>query len=265
SHDRFVIHRLETNGSISDSQAREQVLRLFDVDRPVELQQRPNWQLGPLPLLGASIAETLAKRASEAAQEGELILGLAKEAEVVAIVAVRIIPKTGIDELIAAAHDAQMRVVIAANDDSVLQGLPADDTIPEGDGLPRGLRRLQREGRTVCLVATGNSGGLPIADVGIGLTRKGEPTPWGADLICGDDLSDVRFLIEACATARRISKQSVNIALGAASVGALVSAGGLLPMTTRRVIAVVNIASLISMGNGIRGSVALSRKALPLP
>ncbi len=264
SRDRFVVSRLKTNG-ISAAQAREQVSRLFDVDRPVELRERTGWRLGPLPILGALIDDELRQEVEQSAKAGELMLGLARDEGVLAVVGIRIIAKTGIDELIAAAHDANMRVVVAANDDSILQGLPADDTIPEGDGMPRGIRRLQREGRTVCLVATGDSGGLPIADVGIGLTRKGEPTPWAADLICGDDLSDVRFLIEACAVARGISKQSVNIALGAASVGALVSAGGLLPMTTQRVIAVVNLASLVSMGNGVRGSVTLARKALPPP
>ena len=85
------------------------------------------------------------------------------QAVIVAVAGVRLIPKTGIDELIAAAHDAHMRVVIASNDETVLQGLPADDTIPEGDGMRRGIRRLQREGRVVCLVATGHSSSLPIA------------------------------------------------------------------------------------------------------
>ncbi len=265
SHDRFVITRLKAEDDLAASQAREQVIRLFDVDRPVMVQRRPHWSLGPLPLLDASIDDALSAEAHEAAKTGELMLGLARQNQIVAVAGVRIIPKTGIDELIAAAHDAHMRVVVAANDDAVLQGLPADDTIPEGEGMARGIRRLQREGRTICLVATGDASGLPVADVGIGLTRKGESVPWGADLICSDDLSDVRFIIEACVTARRISKQSVNIALGAASVGALVSAGGLLPMTTQRVIAVVNVASLVSMANGVRGSVRLARKALPLP
>lgn len=264
SRDRFVLTRLLTNG-ISSAQAREQVIRLFDVDRPVELSERTGWRLGPVPLLGALINDDLRRETELSAKAGELMLGLARDEEVVAVAGIRIIARTGIDELIAAAHDAHMRVVIAANDDSILQGLPADDTIPEGEGMARGIRRLQREGRTVCLVATGDASGLPVADVGIGLTRKGEPTPWGADLVCGDDLSDVRFIIEACAMARTISKQSVNIALAAASVGALVSAGGLLPMTTQRVIGVVNLASLVSMGNGVRGTISLARKALPVP
>ena len=158
-----------------------------------------------------------------------------------------------------------MRVDISSNDDAVLQDIAADDTIPEGHGFERGIRRLQREGRTVCAVVTGTSTGMAAADVAIGLMREGEPTPWGAHVICRDDLSDVRFLIHSCVVARQISKQSVNIALGAATLGALVSAGGVLPLTGRRVIAVVNAASVVSMLNGVRGSMKLARRALPPP
>jgi cation-transporting ATPase I len=60
-----------------------------------------------------------------------------------------------------------------------------------------------------------------------------------------------------------VSKQSVNIALGAAAFGALVSAGGLLPLSARRVVFVVNMATLMSMANGLRGSIAIRRLALP--
>jgi cation-transporting ATPase I len=79
-------------------------------------------------------------------------------------------------------------------------------------------------------------------------------------VLCRDDLSDVRFLIEATVVARHIAKQSVNIALAAASMGALVSAGGILPLTTRRVVTVVNAATLISMLNGVRAARALIRQ-----
>jgi cation-transporting ATPase I len=72
-------------------------------------------------------------------------------------------------------------------------------------------------------------------------------------------------LIQAAVTARQVAKQSVNIALGAATLGALVSAGGVLPLTGRRVIAVVNAASLVAMLNGARSSHNLTRRALPPP
>jgi cation-transporting ATPase I len=78
-------------------------------------------------------------------------------------------------------------------------------------------------------------------------------------------LSDVRFILQACVAAKRVAKQSVNVALGAATVGTLVSAGGVLPMTTRRIIGVVNMATLVAMANGVRTSAALERRPLPAP
>src|SRR5690606_31021470 len=160
---------------------------------------------------------------------------------------------------------AEMWVVLTNADESSLQDLNVDDVISPAEGVRNGIRRLQREGRVVCLVGTGSNEGLPSADVGIGLCRQGEPVPWGGHIICREDLSDVRFLIESCPTARAVSKQSVNVALGAATLGALVSAGGLLPLTTCRVLFVVNTATMVSMANGLRNSFALERRALPPP
>ena len=94
--------------------------------------------------------------------------------------------------------------------------------------------------------------------------RDGDAVPWGADVIAAP-ISRSRVPDSPAAVARRVGKQSVNVALGAATLGALVSAGGLLPMTGRRVIAVVNAASFVSMLNGTRASYNLVRRALPPP
>ena len=55
------------------------------------------------------------------------------------------------------------------------------------------------------------------------------------------------------------------MALGAATVGMIVSAGGLLPMPMRRVLFVVNTATLLAMGNGVRNSYALRTRRLRAP
>jgi len=265
SRDEFKVGEVLTNDAIEAEEARRLAESLFDSDHPIEVRRRDSWSLGPPRMLGALMDDELDEQGARLARGGALVLGLSRAGEVAALVEINLIPRTGIGELIGAAHEAQMRVVIAAGDESVLHGLNADDVIPKGEGLRSGIRRLQREGRTVCLVGTGSSPGLPIADVSIGLIRAGEPVPWGAQLVCGEDLTDVRFVIRACVNARQIAKQSVNIALGAATLGAIVSAGGLLPMTTRRVIMVVNTATLVSMANGVRGSSSLARRALPAP
>ncbi|MEO7036319.1 MAG: HAD-IC family P-type ATPase [Polyangiaceae bacterium] len=265
ARDRFEIRNLVVTGEGEEAEARRVIQQLLDVERPIDIKRKGEYTLAPLGVLDVAVPPDLAQHTPGLGARGGLVFGLMHGGALIAAAEVDLIPQTGIDELIAAAHEAQMRVVIASNNEAVLQGIAADDTIPEGDGFERGIRRLQREGRTVCAVATGASAGMAAADCAIGLMRDGEATPWGAHIICRDDLSDVRFLIHSCVVARQVSKQSVNIALGAATLGALVSAGGVLPLTGRRVIAVVNAASVVSMLNGVRGSMKLARRALPAP
>ncbi len=265
ARDKFEIGELVLAGKVSADQVRAVVTSLFDPEHPVEVQRRDGWVLCPPQRAGANLDEALEERARIMAARGALVLSLSRSDGVAAVVEVGIVPQTGIDELIAAAHAAQMRVVIATGDESVLHGLNADDVIPNGAGIRGGIRRLQREGRAVCLVSRGPSAGLACADCSIGLVPEGGAPPWGAHLLCRDDLIDVRFILHACVQARHVAKQSVNIALGAATLGTLVSAGGLLPLTTRRVIAVVNSATVVSMVNGLRVSGALVRRALPAP
>ena len=265
ARDRFEIRNLVATAEADEAEARRVIQQLLDVERPIDIKRTGEYTLAPLGVLDVAVPPELSQHTPGLGARGGLVFGLMQSGALIAAAEVDLIPQTGIDELIAAAHEAQMRVVIASNDEAVLHGIAADDTIPEGEGFARGIRRLQREGRTVCAVVTGASAGMAAADCAIGLMREGEVTPWGAHIICRDDLSDVRFLIHSCVVARQVSKQSVNIALGAATLGALVSAGGVLPLTGRRVIAVVNAASVVSMLNGVRGSMRLARRALPPP
>jgi len=266
ARDRFEVRNVVCVPEIGDAEARQLVCERFDAARPIDRVERDGYALEPLGTRTAgALPEELAEAAAELGSRGGLVLCLSRADNAVALAEVEWIPQTGVEELIAAAHEAEMRVVIASDDPSVLQGLSVDDIIPEGEGMVRGIRRLQREGRGVLAIGTTNGAALAAADCSVGLLRDGAAPPWGAHVICGHDLSDARFLLVACIAARRVGKRSVNIALGAATLGALVSAGGVLPLTTRRVIAVVNLASLISMAGGVRSSLSLSRQALPPP
>lgn len=265
SSHKFTLGELTTNPEFDTAQCLSVVEALFQEDNPLAPQKRGEWSLGPLQVLEPEISESLDRELNALVARGEIVVALTKNDIVAALVEVSVVPQTGVEELISAAHEAEMRVVVAEADESALEGLHAEDVISPREGLKNGIRRLQREGRVVCLVASGDSPGLPIADVGIGLCRLGEPPPWGAHLICRSNLSDVRFILQACITARYVSKQSVNIALGTATMGAVVSAGGLVPMTTQRAILLVNAASLVSMLNGARSSAKLRTQELPPP
>jgi cation-transporting ATPase I len=262
----WEIRALALGPSLDDADARRLVAERFDPDQPIASREKDGIVLEPFGLHRTELGPALAEAASALGTEGGLLLALRRGDEIAGLVEIEIVSKTGVDELVAAAHDAGMRVVVAASDDAVLQGLPADDVIPDGERMVLGVRRLQREGRGVCVVAASNAiRALQASDCGVGMQREGEPAPFGAHILCSDDLSEVRFLIQAAVAARHVAKQSVNIALGAATLGALVSAGGVLPLTGRRVIAVVNAASLVAMLNGARNSMNLTRRVLPPP
>ena len=263
SAEAFAVGEVHAAAGVDTAALRAPLKDLFDPDDPLGRRSSNGLSLGPWKLSQASPPPALDETARRLAIGGALVLSLERHGEVVAAVEVGITARTGLEELVAAAHDAGMRVVMASSDDTILQAVSADDVISASEGIRAGIRRLQREGHGVCLVAKGDSPGFPIADVGIGLCRAGEATPWGAHILCPDDLAEVRLLLRACVRSREVSKQSVNIALGAAAFGALVSAGGLLPLTSRRVVFVVNTATLMSMANGLRGSIAIRRLALP--
>lgn len=263
--EQFVVSGVRCEDPDEVEDARAKVKRMFDPDHPLSEQEEVLWRLRPWGKSNASADVGLLQFASERQAKGALLLSLERAGRVVAMVEVDIIPRMGVDEVIAAAHEAQMRVVIASLDESVLERFNADDVITPSEGLRAGIRRLQREGLGVALVATGASAGFASCDLGIGLCRTGEPTPWGAEILCREDLGDVQHVIRAAHVARAVSRQAVNIALGAASIGALVSAGGILRLTTQRVLFVVNAASLVSMANGYRAAGKVKRLNLPEP
>ncbi|MEZ4225760.1 MAG: HAD-IC family P-type ATPase [Polyangiaceae bacterium] len=266
TRDRFEIGEIITRQSITTAAARQRVVSLLDPENPLLVRRDQGWALAPARLLEAELDAELSEHAEALSRRGALALALSCDGKPQAVVELRIVPQTGVEELIGSAHEAEMRVVISADDEGVLSRFNVDDAVAGGELAVAGIRRLQREGRTVMFVGTGaDARALAAADCGIGLMADGEPTPLGAHLICGRDLTDVRYVLSACVAARRVSKQSVNVALGAATFGTLISAGGVVPMTTRRVIAVVNTATLVAMAAGARASSTLSRRVLPPP
>jgi cation-transporting ATPase I len=261
--DRYELRKLYCVPGLDAVSTREIIDGLFESDRPLEQRTRGEWTLSPLGLLPAT-ADTLSSVVDELVVSGQLVFELFQHECRVAVAAVELLPQTGLEELVSAAQRADMHVVVAGDSD-ILDRAPIDERVEASRDLVQVVRGLQRQGHGVAVVARSNSEALAASDCGIGLFHVGSVAPWGAHVMCGDDLSDVRFLIEASIVARQIAKQSVNIALAAATMGALVSAGGLLPLTTRRVVTVVNAATLVSMANGMRASRALAqRPVVPL-
>ncbi|MGC4090348.1 MAG: hypothetical protein QM756_21210 [Polyangiaceae bacterium] len=164
ARDRFEVRSVLCEADVDDRDARRLVRELFDAAKPIARHEGMGYVLEPLGSSSYVPSSELAVRAGELGSQGGLTLSLSRAGRVLALAEVEWIAQTGIEELIAAAHDAQMRVVIASNDDTVLHGFAADDTISDTEGMERGVRRLQREGRGVCVVASNSGPGLQAAD-----------------------------------------------------------------------------------------------------
>lgn len=248
---------------VDEASARRAIEELFNPDQLLSVHERNGFRLAPLGRSEMRLPAGMREEERALSESGELVVSLERNGQLLALVEIRIRSRVGLEELVEAAHDASMRVIVASDDPDVLQSVPADDTLGAGDALWRGVRELQREGRVVCVVAQGDSRALDVADLAVALVPPGAQVPWSAHILCRDDLTDVRLLIESSRTAVEVSRQSVNVALAAATLGALASVGGILPMTTARVLTVVNVASLASMANGFRLAADFGRRPLP--
>ena len=222
----FVLGAVVSDDPEDSQDVRQRAVALFNPKQPLEVRTDGLWQLGPYRRSDASAEPTLSAHALSRSKAGGLVLSLERAGRLVAVVEVEILAQMGVEELIDAAHDAEMRVVALSASGGVLSDLNADDVIPPSEGLAAGVRRLQREGHGVCVVSATDALALGAADCGVGLCSSDRATPWSADLLVGKDLADVHFILQSCASARRLSKQCVNIALGAATLGTAASAGG---------------------------------------
>jgi cation-transporting P-type ATPase I len=264
SQSHYTLHEFKCLDGVDRIEAHAKLAAIFDADHALETQRSGEWSIQPLGL-DPDVSDLLTPDAEVLAETGNLIVELRQNGSRLALGAIELEPRTGLEELVAAAQRAKMRVYVASDNSEVLDQLSADDRIPTNVQLTDAVIRLQSEGHVVCTLASNQPDALRVSDCGIGLHLEDRPTPWGAHIICGPDLSDVEFLIGATVVARQISRQSVNIALAAATMGTLVSAGGLLPLSSRRVVNAVNTATIISMVNGVRAARTLARQPTVTP
>jgi magnesium-transporting ATPase (P-type) len=271
SHARFSVAGISVQADYDPSVINARVHALFDPRRPTELQVGDGYQLGPLPLLRAHADGETAAAARELSERGSLVLGLglAGEDELCALVEIRIGGRRGVEDLVDSAQRGGLHVVVAEERGTAWTYLGSHpvEVMAGGADLPDGIRRLQQRGHMVLYVGLGPAPGLAHADCAVGVRDPDAPPPWAAHVICEPDLDGLHTLVRACLLARSVSKQSVNLALGAAALGALASAGGK-GGPSQRVMLVVNVAALVAMLNALRQSAPLRGReltALPDP
>jgi cation-transporting P-type ATPase I len=164
-------------------------------------------------------------------------------------------------DLIGAAAAAGLQVVVSGRRVPDLAGVRA---VPSHTRLPREIELLQREDHVVLAVTLDPAIALAGADVTIGVTRPGSPSPVGADLLVGADLDLVCVLVEACELAREHTAQSVRIALAGTVLGAAAAVGRPGRDAAVQATRAIDAASLVAIANGVRLARGLVRQHLPL-
>jgi cation-transporting ATPase I len=266
SHARFSVGDIHVEAEHDPDEVRALVHSLFSLRSPIEVQSKGELRLGPLPLLQLEPDGEARQVARELSERGSLVLGLARGSELQALCEVRIGGRRGVEELVDIAHRGGLRVVVAEQPGTHLPyaGSYPVELIEGGDALAQGVRTLQEQGSVVCYVGSGDSAALLAADCAVGVREPGEPPPWAAHVICEQNLDGLHTLLRGALLARSVSRQSVNLALGAAAVGALASAGGR-DGPSQRVMLVVNMAALVAMLNALRQSAPLLARDVQAP
>jgi cation-transporting ATPase I len=160
-----------------------------------------------------------------------------------------------------------LATIARRHDIELMVEAPVDITLPAGavavepGRLAEAIRRAQHEGRVVALV-TGVPG-HPDADLVLGLRSCGA-IPWRAHLLGTDDPADVLLLLEAVVLARRVSGESVRIAMVGAGGAIVVALGNFVPGRTQRAPSVVSLFSALALVNGLRLAYDLGRRPLPV-
>ncbi|MDB4986438.1 MAG: haloacid dehalogenase, partial [Myxococcaceae bacterium] len=260
AREQFLVGDVFALRGIARPEALARARRLFRADCPLRVQRGDGYALGPARLLPSAVGAEVETAIAERESRGALVLALARDDQVLGLVEVHIFPEGGVVEALHAARRLGLSVVLAADDPNQAEGLNPDQVIGLTLGLGEGIRKLQLAGKGVCFVGRGPSEGYAAADLGLALCPRDKPTPWGAHVLAPDDTRSMVTLIEAIGAARGVSEQSVRLALGAAAIGTLASAAGKKPAAGRRVLFVVNAASLAAMINAVRRTAVVERQ-----
>ncbi|MFB9729003.1 cation-translocating P-type ATPase [Haloechinothrix salitolerans] len=238
---------------------------LFQPDTPGARQERDGWVLAPLDDL--ELSGTTGRRAARQLRErgADRVLGIARGRKLRGVAGVSAEQTDALRSVIAAARRVRAAVVVADgkdNDRGQAQHPYADDVIPGGDELPEQVRDLQRDG-AVTVVVSNNQKAVAAADCGLGLHRDGEPPPWGAHLLLGEDAAATTIVIDAIDVAATVDDQSMTLAAGGSGVGAVAALQGTGARAASRGMLGVNAAAAAAFAGGRwRSRSLLSRPAV---
>jgi cation-transporting ATPase I len=170
-------------------------------------------------------------------------------------------PPAWVVSVVASARRAGFMVVLAG-DQATGRALDADLVVPGRRELAAEVRQLQADGCVVLLFSDGRPAAADAlwgADVGVGMRGpRARRVPWSADVLLAP--TDAWWLVDACATAAQVARQSVALTMiGAAAASTVVFAAP----RSNRYSWPVNGAAILSMANATRAAVSLGRRSRP--
>jgi cation-transporting P-type ATPase I len=236
--------------------------KLLDPEDPAAQRRRGRWALGPMTTGGdgPALPRGAKARAAELRRAGRTPLVLQAGDEVVALVALvdQLDPAAPI--LIRSVRRAGLRLVVAGRNGQLHKRIEHDAQIPSGRAMGAAVRDLQAGGAVVAVVARRGTTGLAAADVGINLARPSGRPSWGGDLLCGPDLTEAAFIVDAVAVAAAVSRRSAIFAAAGSTLGALASLTGRPSQAGRRAMTMVNGAAGTALASGTWAGMELARR-----
>jgi len=259
---RFAIKGVRLVGDADPPEVHRHLSALFDPSDPSQTRARRGWEIGP-----PSPAERRRVALRRAADElgAELTVVLRRRGTLSAVVGVDPDPDPAVVHLLRRTRALGLEVVLSTP--AVLAvGVDADRLLPGGEHLADTVGALQAEGRVVAVVtsgAGGAAGALRGADVGLELAGL-DGSAWSGHLVL-NEVGDVLLVVEAIASARQVSRQSVALSATGSGIGALLALGAAPARAATRASSAVNLAALASMANGLRAAGYLARHGGRLP
>lgn len=255
-----IVGDVITLGATEPKEIEDRATRLLKSRRPTS--PRRVWRLRPLDESEREEgrwpeAQDAVARLGEQREEHE-VFAVAHRDTITGFVSVEQPLRPGAARLVQTTGGAGHRVVIVG-DDRIARRLGCEvilDVVSVDS-----VRELQSDGHGVAFVSGTDADALQTADCGIGVAFDG--IPWGADLVAWD-LEGARLGIEAAGVAYEVSRQSVAISLGGASVGSVLAFVAPARIAARRAMAAVNVAALLAQVNAIRAVIGLGRRPAPL-